>query len=51
MSTWYNVIALAVFYFGLYLWMNCESDYVQATALICSIFAFEYLLGFFNEVG
>lgn len=47
MFTLYNFIAMFVFYVGLGLWMHGENGYVRLPALICSMFAFEYLLGVF----
>jgi hypothetical protein len=47
----YKFVAVLVFYAGLDAWMNIKCDYVRLPALICSMLAFEYLLGMFNEVG
>lgn len=47
MLTLYNFVAIIVFYVGLAVWMHCENSYVRLPAIICSTFAFEYLLGWF----
>ncbi len=43
----YNFVAMIVFYLGLYLWLEGESGYVRLPAIICSVLAFQYVVGMF----
>ena len=47
LSSLYKYVAVLVFYLGLMFWLKGENGYVRLPALICSMFAFEYLLGVF----
>ena len=47
----YKGIALLVFYIGFATWMESDAGFVRLPAIICSMLAFEYLLGWFNEFG
>lgn len=42
-----NLVAMIVFYLGLYLWLEGESGYVRLPAIICSVLAFQYVVGMF----
>ena len=51
LSSLYKYIAVLVFYLGLMFWLKGENGYVRLPAIISSMLAFEYLLGWFDEFG
>jgi len=40
-----QLIAIIIFYSGMLLWMKGGCWYVSLSAVVCSVLAFEYLLG------
>lgn len=43
----YQLIAIIIFYSGMLLWVKGGRWYVSLPAVVCSMLAFEYLLGLF----